>query len=158
MTETKFMEENKISKKQMKSWKEKNWIRGAHYLEDGTYYIPEGAIKPYSKRNRKLKDGIGMYSSLINGISQGLDVFPELYGMHPDRFLVFINALIELKFITTIEIDGITYYTALPKCKECGVLSTSKTRKFIKASLDTLSPAIEATSKGITSAVLNKAS
>ncbi len=157
MTEEKYMKDNNVSKRQMVNWKKNNWIRGAHFMEDGTYYIPEGAIKPYARRNTNHKNGVGMYISLIHGISKGLDVFPELYSMHPARFAFFINNLVTNKFIEPITIEGITYYNALPKCLECSQLTYSAAKRFITNSLDTISPIIEAAARGITTKFLSTA-
>ena len=78
MTVEKYRADNNVSEKTMEKWLGKEWIRGARTLEDGSIYIPEGVIKPYSKRSTKCKNGVGMYQSIIHGCAQGLDVFPAL--------------------------------------------------------------------------------
>lgn len=157
MTVEKYRADNNVSEKTMEKWLGKEWIRGVRTLEDGSIYIPEGAIKPYSKRSTKCKNGVGMYQSIIHGCAQGLDVFPALYDMHPDRFEVFIRRLEEMEFIEELQIEGITYYVALEKCLTCNAMSTNKAKKFIQSSLEALSPAIEAAAKGVAGACFSAA-
>lgn len=146
MTKDEFITKKHVSPWQLESWLSKGWIRGAITLDDGTVYIPSGAIKPYSRR--KSKEGVGLYTSIIKGVSQGLDVFPELYGIHPERFRFFIEQLKKMEYIDEIEIDSIVYYVPLEKCVLCEGLSSTEIGRRVKQSLEVLSPVVRAASEG----------
>ena len=159
MTEARFMEMFGVSKRTMANWKKKNWIRGGRYLEDGTYYIPNSARPPYSRRSTRCKYK-GMYNSLLNGIRSGKDVFPALYGITDTMFQAYISYLVEEKYIRPVVEEGITYYIPLEKCVERRGLASSDVKRTLREGIEIVSPLVEAgargRSEGTTNAILDR--
>lgn len=156
MTEARFMEQFGVSKRTMANWKKKNWIRGGRYLEDGTYYIPNGARPPYSRRCTRCKYK-GMYKSLLNGIRSGKDVFPELYGITDTMFQAYISYLVEEKYISpVVDEEGITYYIPLEKCMEHKGLASSDVKRTLREGVEIVAPLVKACSEGAMNAILEQ--
>ena len=137
MTKEEFMKKNNVSKEAMERWLKQGWIRGAYSRKDGTVFIPDSAIPPYSKRSTRCK-GIAIYYSIIKGCSKGYDVFPELYNMHPDRFDHYVDNLVELNYIKKANIGGIMYLHPLPKCGEFENMTPNRAKRVIQVALETL--------------------
>lgn len=149
MTMQDFMKKNNVKGATMDRWLKNNWIRGAKLLPSGDYSIPEGAIKPFTRRSIRCRDTTGMYKSIVNGCAQGRDVFAELYDIHPSRFDFFVERLEKAEFLEKRTIDGVTYLMPLEKCIEYKDRSTAAIAKHISVFLEAMSPAIEAFGKGL---------
>lgn len=115
--------------KTIKNWLEKGYIRGAKKNPKTLEWeIPNEAKPPYTKCG-KVK-GAGIYKSIAKGVSQGRDVFAELYGCSEKEFNIYIKQMIDNQYLEAYENDGITYYAS--------TLNTRKLSKMSKNNINTI--------------------
>ena len=120
MTIEKFMQNNKIKKKEtVIKWIIEDLIPGANLVDD---YIPDSARVPYTRA--RAKDAQGIYVSIFNACNKQKHVLPQLYGICPEEFEHYIVQMENAGLIGRRVTDGITYYDVL-------VSAEKPSRKFV---------------------------
>ena len=128
-------------------WVEKNLIPGAYYDSEGVLYIPENALPPYT--NARAIKWASIFESMLNGICQRRQILPQLYDMSNSEFSYYISELRKNDLIDIEEIEDVVYYRPTIKGE-----SFINDRKGFKRFISTFTPIVEASTKGITAAVL----
>lgn len=133
-----------VSEKAAKQWIQKGYVPGADLEND---YVPDSARSPYTEARVKVKLSTSVFSSIMKATLKGKHVVPSLYNMCQEEFDSYINQLVEAGLISIRITDGITYYDPTLKAEE-------KNKNELKA---IFKECLEAISKGVTSACLEKA-
>lgn len=136
MTIEKFMQNNKIKKKEtVIKWIIEDLIPGARLMDN---YIPDSARVPYTRARARNVQGI--YVSIFNACNKQKHVLPQLYGICSEEFEHYIVQMEKAGLIERRVTDGITYY-------DVRIFAEKPSRKFV---LD----AIRMASQGATNAFL----
>ena len=121
-----------VSKDTVWDWCKKQYIRGVETDPvTGEYIIPESAKKPYTKHGNPKGDGI--YTSIVKGILQDMDVCAELYGMDQGEFDKYIGELKAAGVIDTYVASstGIEYFCKTMKSADFSKFTKNKVRKVL---------------------------
>lgn len=131
MTIEEMMKKTGAKKKTVQTWLKNREIPGAEPLDDGTWYIPESARRPYHPHCGAGSSLRAIHTSMVNACLKGCHFTYKTYGLSRDEFDACIGRLERADLLEVHLRDGIPYYDPTLKSMGMAEAPLAKLQKFV---------------------------